>query len=312
MVEYWKLIPGGDIMKKKLQGSLSLLLATVIWGGAFVAQSAGMDLIGPFTFQAIRCLLAVLALLAVIACIEIKDLRQSIRKWADRRLWKAGVICGCALFISTSLQQVGLVETDAGKAGFITAMYIVVVPIFGLFLRKTPSPAAVFSVFLAVIGMYLLCCAGVTQVSTGDLLILGCAIAFAVQITLIDRFASNIDALRLNCIQALVVAVLSFILMLVYEKPNMKHIMNCWLPLGYAGVLSMGMAYTLQIIGQRHLEPTTASLIMSLESVFAVVFGTMLLHETMTIWEAAGCVLVFAAVILSQIQFPKRSKVALR
>jgi len=298
-------------MKKKLQGSLSLLLATVIWGGAFVAQSAGMDLIGPFTFQAIRCLLAVLSLFLVITVLEIRNLRQSILKWADKQLWKAGVVCGCALFVSTSLQQVGLVETDAGKAGFITAMYIVIVPIFGLFLRKKPSPAAVFSVFVAVVGMYLLCGVGVAKISTGDLLILGCAVAFAVQITLIDRFAPNVDALRLNCIQSLVVAVLSCIPMFATETPRIDNILNCWLPLVYAGVLSMGVAYTLQIIGQRHLEPTAASLIMSLESVFAVVFGALLLHETMTVWETTGCILVFIAVILSQVHIPKSSKVAL-
>lgn len=298
-------------MKRKLQGSLSLLLATVIWGGAFVAQSAGMDVVGPFTFQAIRCLLAVLALFLATTALEIKDLRQSFRKWADRQLWIAGIVCGAALFVATSLQQVGLVETDAGKAGFITAMYIVIVPIFGLFLRRKPSPAAIFSVFLAVIGMYLLCCAGVTQISTGDLLILGCAVAFALQITLIDRFAPNVDALRLNCIQALVVSLLSCIPMFAAEQPKMEHILTCWLPLCYAGVLSMGAAYTLQIIGQRQLEPTAASLIMSLESVFAVLFGALLLHETMTVWETTGCVLVFLAVILSQVHLPKREKVAL-
>lgn len=295
-------------MKKKLQGSLSLVFATVVWGGAFVAQSAGMELIGPFTFQTIRCLLAVLALFILITLLELRDIRQSLKKWADKRLWTAGIVCGLALFVATSLQQVGLVDTDAGKAGFITAMYIVIVPVFGIFLQRKPSPAAIVGVFFAVIGMYLLCCAGVTQINTGDLLILGCAVAFAVQITLIDHFAPDADPLRLNCIQALVVTLLSAVFMLFSESPNMAHIANCWLPLGYAGVLSMGFAYSLQIVGQKHLEPTAASLIMSLESVFAVVFGALLLQETMTVWETTGSILVFLAVLLSQVRFPKNSK----
>lgn len=293
-------------MKQTIKGSLSLVLATVIWGGAFVAQSTGMELIEPFTFQTIRCLLAVAALFILVTLLEIRSIRQSLKKWADRQLWKAGIVCGLALFVATSLQQIGLVDTDAGKAGFITAMYIVIVPIFGVFLRRKPSPAAIVSVFIAVIGMYLLCCAGVTQISSGDLLILGCAVAFAVQITLIDRFAPNADAMRLNCIQALVVTALSAVFMFFTESPNIIHITNCWLPLGYAGVLSMGFAYSLQIIGQKHLEPTAASLIMSLESVFAVIFGALLLQETMTVWEAAGSVLVFLAVILSQLRIPKK------
>lgn len=304
VVKYPKVI----YMKQKLQGSISLLLATVIWGGAFVAQSAGMAHIGPFTFQAVRCFLAVLALVLVIALLEIHDLKSFIRRWADKQLWKAGLICGLALFVSTSLQQIGLVDTDAGKAGFITAMYIVIVPILGLFIGRKTSVAAVFSILLAVVGMYLLCCAGVTQIGTGDLLILGCAVAFAVQILLVDVFAPSVDPLRLNTVQALVVAVLSALFMFATETPDMDLITSCWLPLTYAGVLSMGAAYSLQIIGQKKLEPTAASLIMSLESVFAVLFGSLILHETMTLWESMGCVLVFAAVILSQIPIQKKAK----
>ena len=295
-------------MKDKLKGSLLLVLATVIWGSAFVAQSAGMDLIGPFTFQTVRCFLAVVALIPVIYLLDGKERKHFIRKWSDKKLWHTGALCGIALFVAQSLQQVGLVYTDAGKAGFITAMYIVIVPILGIFLKRKPSIAAVISIFIAVAGLYLLSCVGVRQINIGDVLMLLCAVAFAVQITIVDRFAGNLDSIRLNCIQALVVTVLSAVFMFLTEKPQIQPIVNCWLPLCYAGVLSMGAAYSLQIVGQKSLEPTTASLIMSLESVFAVITAWLILHERLTPWETAGCILVFSAVILSQIPFKRKTK----
>ena len=182
-------------MKKQIKGSLCLLLGTTIWGFAFIAQSVGMDKIGPFTFQAVRCTLAVLFLIPCSFLMEMKacDARQSAEKWKNPVLWKVGLICGCALFVATSLQQVGLVYTDAGKAGFLTAMYIVWVPVLGIFLGKKPPFTIVFSVVMAVIGLYLLSCVGVTQINKGDLFITGCALAFAVQITCIDRLAGKLD-----------------------------------------------------------------------------------------------------------------------
>lgn len=293
-------------MKNKLKGIFSLLLATVIWGGAFVAQSAGMDLIGPMTFQAVRSAMAVVALVIFTALMELRSLGSYFKKWADPQLWKVGLLCGLALFVATALQQVALQFTDAGKAGFLTAMYIVIVPLLGIFLRRKPGKNAIIGVGIAVIGMYLLCCAGVSQINMGDVMLLGCAVAFAVQITLVDRFASQVDTLRLNCIQALVVSVISAIWTLFTEEVRFDTIAACWLPLGYAGVLSMGAAYSLQIVGQKHMEPTAASMIMSLESVFAVVFGALLLHERMSLYESLGCVLVFAAVILSQLPDKKK------
>ena len=289
-------------MKQKVQGSLSLLLATVIWGFAFIAQSVGMDLIGPFTFQAVRCLLAVIFL---VVCSFFLDrgrcsFSQSLAAWKNPALWKTGLICGVALFVAASLQQVGLVYTDAGKAGFITAMYIVLVPILGLFLGQKVPKIAFFSVALAVVGLYLLSCMGVGEINRGDLLLMGCALAFAVQITCIDRFAVGLDGLRLNCVQSLVVAVLSAPFVAVTETVDLGNLLNCWMPLLFAGVLSMGVAYSLQIVGQKSLEPTTASLIMSLESVFAALGGWWLLKETMTGWELLGCGLVFLAVLISQ------------
>lgn len=294
-------------MKKQLQGSLCLLFGTVIWGSAFIAQSVGMDHIGPFTFQAIRCALAVLFLIPAAFLFDIGkgSFHDSVARWKNPRLWKAGLICGAALFVAASLQQIGLVYTDAGKAGFITAMYIVLVPILGLFLHKKPPKTAVFSVLLAVIGLYLLSCFGVTNINKGDILLLGCALAFSVQITFIDRFAGEVDGLRLNCIQSLVVTVLSVPFMLFTETVEMHSILACWTSIAFAGIMSMGVAYTLQIIGQKDLEPTTASLIMSLESVFAALGGWLVLHETMTAWELVGCAMVFSAVIISQLPAKK-------
>lgn len=292
-------------MKKQLTGTLFLCVAVLIWGSTFVAQSVGMDKVGPFTFQAVRCGLAVLFLIPVIALFELRDLKNYFRKWLNKKLWISGALCGIALFAASSLQQVSLVDTDAGKAGFLTALYIVLVPVIGFFLGRKLTLPTVISIFLAVIGLYLLSCVGVTTIRTGDLLLLGCALAFAVQITLIDRLGHDVDGLRLNCIQCLVVAVLSSFFMFGTEAPSLPDILSCWLPIGYAGVLSMGVAYSLQVLGQQRLEPTAASLIMSLESVVAAITGWLILHETMTFWELLGCCMVFAAVILSQIPVRK-------
>lgn len=296
-------------MKNKLRGTLSLLIATVIWGSAFIAQSVGMDYIGPFTFQTMRSVLAVPFLIIIIFLIE-RSPANALQKWLDPKLWKAGLPCGIALFIAAGLQQLGIVHTSAGKAGFITAMYIVLVPILGIFLRKKPPFTAWISVALAVVGLYLLSCVGVTQVNIGDLYLLGCALGYAVQITLVDHLGSEVDGLRLNCVQSLFCGIFSGVVMLVTEEPNLGNIIACWIPLVYAGIFSLGIAFSLQIIGQKHLEPTPAALIMSLESVFAVLFGWLLLHERLTNAELWGCALVFGAVILSQIPVKKTSAVS--
>lgn len=291
-------------MKHKWKGILSLMIATIIWGSAFIAQSVGMDHIGPMTFQAARCCLGALFLVPVIFLFE-RDTKQYIKEWKNPKLWKTGFLCGCALFVAAGLQQVGLVYTTAGKAGFITAMYIVLVPILGVFLRKRVSAGSWLGVICAVAGLYLLSFTGTSQINIGDLLVLGAALGFAVQILLVDRLAGDLDGLRLNCIQALVCGVISGIFMFATEDPRISDILACWLPIGYAGILSMGVAYSLQIIGQKHLEPTPAALIMSLESAYAVLFGWLLLNETMTGLELTGCALVFCAVILSQIPMKK-------
>lgn len=286
-------------MKKQLSGVIALLGATVIWGSAFIAQSVGMDKIGPFTFQAVRCFLAVVFLFPASALFSKG--KPFWKSWADPALWRSGVICGLALFAASSLQQIGLVYTDAGKAGFLTAMYIVFVPFLGLFVGHRPGRNALLSLIPAIVGLYLLSCTSVSGINKGDVLLLLCAVAFSVQILLIDRHCAGLDGLKLNCIQALVVAVLSVPSALLTETVDASLIASCWLPLGYAGVLSMGVAYTLQIVGQKRVAPSAAALLMSLESVFAALFGWLLLHETMTRAEELGCVLVFAAVIISQL-----------
>lgn len=286
-------------MKKQLSGVIALLGATVIWGSAFIAQSVGMDKIGPFTFQAVRCFLAVVFLFPASALFSKG--KPFWKSWADPALWRSGIICGLALFAASSLQQIGLVYTDAGKAGFLTAMYIVFVPFLGLFVGQRPGRNALLSLIPAIVGLYLLSCTSVSGINKGDVLLLLCAVAFSVQILLIDRHCAGLDGLKLNCIQALVVAVLSVPWALLTETVDASRIASCWLPLGYAGVLSMGVAYTLQIVGQKRVAPSAAALLMSLESVFAALFGWLLLHETMTRAELLGCVLVFAAVVISQL-----------
>lgn len=286
-------------MKKQLSGVIALLGATVIWGSAFIAQSVGMDKIGPFTFQAVRCFLAVVFLFPASALFSKG--KPFWKSWAAPALWRSGVICGLALFAASSLQQIGLVYTDAGKAGFLTAMYIVFVPFLGLFLGQRPGRNALLSLIPAIVGLYLLSCTSVSGINKGDVLLLLCAVAFSVQILLIDRHCAGLDGLKLNCIQALVAAVLSVPWALLTETVDASRIASCWLPLGYAGVLSMGVAYTLQIVGQKRVAPSAAALLMSLESVFAALFGWLLLHETMTGAELLGCLLVFAAVVISQL-----------
>lgn len=286
-------------MKKQFSGVFALLGATVIWGSAFIAQSVGMDKIGPFTFQAVRCFLAVVFLFPASALFSKG--KPFWKSWADPALWRSGVICGLALFAASSLQQIGLVYTDAGKAGFLTAMYIVFVPFLGLFLGQRPGRNALLSLIPAIVGLYLLSCTSVSGINKGDVLLLLCAVAFSVQILLIDRHCAGLDGLKLNCIQALAAAVLSVPWALLTETVDASRIASCWLPLGYAGILSMGVAYTLQIVGQKRVAPSAAALLMSLESVFAALFGWLLLHETMTGAEKLGCVLVFAAVVISQL-----------
>lgn len=288
-----------------------LVLTALIWGSAFVAQSVGMDYIGPFTFNSIRCLMGGLVLLPVIwfmgrnrgkegtAVREKAD--QQVKKEEKKTLLIGGICCGTALAVASSLQQIGLVYTSAGKAGFITALYILIVPILGLFLGKKVGIKVWAGVGLALIGMYFLCIKEGFSISYGDLLVVICAVIFSGHILIIDYFSPKVDGVKLSCIQFWVAGILCAVPMIISEKPSLDAIAAAYAPLLYAGVLSCGVAYTLQIVAQKNTDPTVASLILSLESVFAALTGWLVIHETLSPKELFGCLLVFAAIILAQL-----------
>lgn len=291
-----------------LRSSLLLLLTATIWGVAFVAQSVGMDYVGPFTFNCIRCILGGVVL---IPCIFMLDgirrkghgpgeAERKLYTWKQKELFAGGVCCGAALFVASSLQQFGIKYTTVGKAGFITALYIVIVPLIGIFLRKTAGIKIWVSVALAVAGLYLLCMTGGLSLGAGDLLVLLCAAAFSVHIMIVDYFSPRVDGVRMSCIQFFVCGILSGVGMALTEQPQMGLILQAWMPIGYAGIFSCGVAYTLQIVGQKGMNPTVASLIMSMESVVSVLAGWVLLGQTLSLRELSGCVLMFAAIILAQ------------
>lgn len=294
---------------KKLRANLLLLLTAMIWGAAFVAQSVSMDYIGPFTFLCTRSILGGVVLLPVIALMD-RTHRTEEQQPQDRRLLlTGGLACGAALFVASAFQQIGIQETTAGKAGFITAMYMVLVPIFGLFLGKKAGGKVWGAVAVALVGMYLLCFSGggLGAINRGDLMEMVCALGFTVHILVIDRFSGKVDGVKMSCIQFFVCGILAFIFMLIFEEPSLGSIQAAWLPIVYAGLMSSGVGYTLQIVAQKDTDPTVASLLMSLESVFSLVFGWILLQEAMSARELIGCVLMFAAIIW--VQLPERKKV---
>ena len=289
------------MLKKQGAGSLLLLLAAVIWGSTFVAQSMGMDHIQPFTFQAIRSLMGTLALLPLILFSDRAQRKKGAvkRPGEAKNLLIGGTLCGLVLFAAVNLQQFGLVNSSAGKAGFLTALYIVIVPLYGLFLRHRPRPRIWVAVAVAALGLYLLSVTEAFTVNSGDLLLILCAFAFAAQILVVDRFSVKVSGMKLCALQFLVCGVLSLIAMFVFETPTLPGIRATIGPLLYAGVLSSGVAYTLQIIGQRTTAPAVASLLMSMESVFAVLAGMLVLGETLTFREGIGSALMFFAIILA-------------
>ena len=288
---------------KSLRGSLLLLLGSVVWGAAFAAQRVGMEHVGPFTFNGIRMLLAGIVMIPVTAFFERKGRKAEVRPVNPKEQRTAGFLCGSLLFAASSLQQVGLVSTTAGKAGFITALYVVLVPLAGwLLFRKNPGKVIWLGVGLAVVALYLLCmpAEGFT-LQGGDLLILGCAICFTAQILCVDHYAPRVSGVRLARDEFLVTGALSMVIAIPAETITAAGIREALIPILYAGIFSGAVGYTLQIIGQRDTDPTVASLIMCLESVFALLTGAILLGEKMTAREAAGCVLMFIAVVLAQL-----------
>ena len=280
-----------------------LLSASLIWGVAFVAQSAGMQYVGPYTFTAVRSVLAAIGLGILIFVLDRTNMKS---KNNDKKvLWRAGIILGVVMTIASNLQQIGLVTTSAGKAGFITSLYIVLVPVFGLFLKRHPHPMLWVSVLIALVGLYFLSIRGDFSMSQGDLLVLASAVAFTFQILLVDHYSPKVDIIRLNCIQFSVMAILSFVPMMVLEQPKIGAISDAWLPIVYAGLFSGCGAYTLQMLGQRRVEPTTASLLLSPENVFSALAGWVILGQKLTARELLGCALVFVAIISSQLPWRK-------
>lgn len=287
-------------MSKKLASNLMLLLTAAIWGSAFVAQSMGMDFIEPFTFNGIRNIVGGLALLPVLFFMRKKS---GVKPAAGvtRQTWIGGLWCGVVLFIASSFQQFGLVEADAGKAGFITALYIVIVPICGLFFKKLVRPIVWLAVAIAAAGLYLLCIKQGASIERGDFLVLCCAFLFSAHILVIDHFSPKADGVMMSCIQFFVAGVLSLVCMALFESPTVPNILACWGPILYAGILSSGVGYTLQIVAQKNTSPTIASLLMSLESVFAAIAGWLILGESFSAREMIGVALMFGAIILAQL-----------
>ena len=296
-------------MKKRYVNNLILLIIALIWGAAFVAQSAGMDYIGPFTFNSARSILGGIVLIPVIYVLD-KKRKEKISQGKEviqnkKTLIIGGICCGFFLMLGSSLQQIGIQYTTAGKAGFITTLYIIIVPILGIFLKKKVPGKVWPCAVLAAIGMYLLCMSESLQIGKGDVLVFICAFLFAIQILLADHFVELADPVEISCIQFLTSGVILTILMIVFETPHWSHFVAAWLPIAYAGILSSGVAYTLQLIGQKGMDPTIASLLLSMESTFSVLAGWVILKQKLTVKELIGCVLMFTAVIL--VQLPGRS-----
>lgn len=291
-----------------------LLLTAFLWGTTFVAQRTGAELVGPFTFLAMRSWIAVLFLTPVI---PLMDRLYARRGMADRKprsgpdrllLLKGGILCGMMLGAASAAQQIGIGYTTASKAGFITALYVVLVPLLSIFLNKRPSPQIWACVLLALFGLYLLCMkTGSITLQLGDAWVLSCAFLFAVQILILSHYSPLLDPVRLSRMQFLVVAVLSTIFMFLFEHPTAENIRLGLPAILYAGIFSSGIAYTLQIIGQAGVNPTVASLVMSLESVFSAISGWLILHERMSVRELAGALLMFLAILFAQIEMKPKN-----
>ena len=280
-----------------LRQSLLLLLAATIWGVAFVAQSVGMDYVGPYTFLASRSFLGAVVLLPVI---YIRDNQKIVVP--QRQLLIAGICCGICLFVASILQQIGIVYTTVGKSGFITAMYIVIVPVLGIFMKKKAGIRIWCGVALAVTGLYFLCMTpGSISIQKGDVLTGLCAVAFSFHILIVDYFAPKLDGVKMSCVQFLTCGILASVGMVLFEQPTIEAVLAAWLPILYAGALSSGVAYTLQIVGQRGLNPTVASLLMSMESVISVIAGFVILKQALSVREMIGCVIMFCAIVLVQL-----------
>ena len=289
-------------------GAALLLLTALIWGCAFVAQSVAMDHIGPFTFCAVRFLLSALALVVFLLVRRGLGYREDRGMNAGRRRMRrndgifGGVVCGIFLFLGAVLQQIGIQYTTTGKAGFLTALYIILVPIYSILLGRAPKRKVWIAAAIALFGMYLLCMEERFGLSKGDMFCVFCALAFPLQILSVEIFAQRTDPVFLSCIQFLTVAAISSVIALILEDQEAGALKAALLPLLYAGLMSGAVAYTLQIVGQEKMRnPSAASLIMSLESVFAALAGWIILHQAMTPRKILGCAVMFAAIVLAQL-----------
>ena len=305
-------------MKKQqipLKNSLILLLTATIWGIAFVAQSEGGDAVGAFTFNSTRSLIGSLVLIPVIFLlnkITPKDNEDESGVSSEnsssgnifsrnRTLILGGISCGICFFLASNFQQLGIQYTSVGKAGFITACYIVIVPILGLFMKKKCSPFIWAAVAMALVGLYLLCITDGFSIGKGDILVLICAVLFSLHILIIDYFSPKVDGVKMSCIQFFICGVLSAIPALIFEHPQLSAFQGAWGAILYAGVMSCGVAYTLQIVGQKNMDPTVASLILSLESCISVLAGWIILGQKLNMREIIGCVVMFTAIVLAQL-----------
>lgn len=290
-----------SMKKEQIKGSLLLFLAAIIWGVAFVAQSVGMDYVGPFTFNCVRTLIGGLVLIPCIVFLNRGKVKKKTDFTEKKRLLLGGICCGVALTTGSTLQQFGIMYTTVGKAGFITAFYIIIVPILGLFLGKKCGLSVWISVVIALAGLYFLCITDGFSIGKGDIYVFLGAIAFSIHILVIDHFTQFNDGVKMSCIQFFVCGILCFVPMMLFEHPEISMILLAWKPILYAGVMSCGVAYTLQIVGQKNMNPTVASLILSLESVTSVIAGFLVLHQNLSHRELIGCGLMFVAIVLAQL-----------
>lgn len=304
---------------KQIKNSMILLLTATIWGVAFVAQSAGMEYVGGFTFNCIRSLIGGVVLIPCIFLLRkwrakeqgtLPSMGESTARMSfwerNRTLVWGGVSCGVVLCVASNLQQQGIQYTSVGKAGFITALYIVLVPVISVFMHRKVGKLVWIGMLFAVAGLYFLCINETLTINRGDLLVLACAAVFAIHILVIDYFAPKVDCVAMSCIQFFTCGIFSGIPMFMFETVNLEMLIGAAGPILYAGVLSCGVAYTLQIIGQKNMNPTVASMILSLESVISVLAGLFLLEQRLAPREILGCVLMFVAVILSQVPQKER------
>lgn len=316
-----------QVKTHKLRNTFFLFLTAMIWGAAFVAQSVSMDYIGPFTFICLRSVIGGLFLILVIIVLDgirrksqnesanvvssentLHNIEMDIEKeekqrlsWKNKQLIEGGIVCGILLFFANCFQQTGIQYTTVGKAGFITTFYIIIVPLIGLFFKKYCGILTWIGVVIALAGLYFLCITQKLTIQRGDALILCCSVLYAGQILAIDHYNPFVDGVKMSCIQFLTGGVLGAVFMFLFENPSVAMILSAAGPILYTGIMSTGVGYTLQIVGQKGLNPTVAALILSLESVFSALSGYVFLHQVLTTRELIGCVLMFIAIVLAQL-----------